>query len=236
MQITINLKVILEKLRYILLGLILLLTFIFRESTLSPTSNELVVDDETPVEEGTTNTEQPLENSSEAIAIDSNNDPVPTSNMFDEHVVKEKAVVLQVIEGDTVKVQFGGNRIETIRMLLIDTPKSVQEGTPVQPYALQASQRAKELMIKDTVVEVEVGEEQYDSHGSLLAHIWVDEQNINLQLVAEGFARVAYVAPPNTQYVEAFYEAQELAKSKQLNIWRVDGYVQEDGYHAEYIK
>lgn len=233
MQITINIKVILEKLRYILLGLILLLTFIFRESTPNATSNEPVVDDETPVEVGTTNTEQSLENSE---AIDSNNDPVPTSNIFDEQVVKEKAVVLQVIDGDTVKVQFSGNRIETIRMLLIDTPESVKEGTPAQPYTRQASQRAKELMIKDTVVEVEVGEEQYDSYGRLLAHIWVDEQNINLQLVAEGFARVAYVASPNTQYVEAFYEAQELAKSKQLNIWRVDGYVQEDGYHAEYIK
>lgn len=235
MQITINLNGILEKLRYILLGLILLLTFIFRESTPNATSNEPIVDDETSVEEGTTNTEQPLDNS-EASTSDTNNEAVPNSVIFDEQVAKEKAVVLGVIDGDTVKVQFTGNRIEIIRMLLIDAPESVEEGTPVQPYALEASQRAKELMIKDTVVEVEIGGEQYDSYGRLLAHIWVDEQNINLQLVAEGFARVAYVTSQNTQYVEAFYEAQELAKSKQLNIWRVNGYVQEDGYHAEYIK
>lgn len=231
MQITINLKTILEKLRYILLGIILLITFIFRNSTPvtpiddSKNEEEQLVQEETEIDltnESLIETPPPSESTNTAPLLD------PSS----EEVEKEKAVVLSVIDGDTVKLQFSGERIETVRMLLIDTPESVKEGVPVQPFSLEASQRAKELMIKDTVVEVEVDEKQYDENGRLLAHIWVDKLNINLQLVAEGFARVAYVNPPNTKYVEPFYEAQEVAKNKKLNIWQEESYVQEDGFHA----
>ncbi|SOC21559.1 endonuclease YncB(thermonuclease family) [Ureibacillus xyleni] len=231
MQITINLKTILEKLRYILLGIILLITFIFRSSTPVTPINDSKNEEEQLVQE---ETEIDLTNESliETPPSSESTDTAPLLDPSSEEIEKEKAVVLSVIDGDTVKLQFSGERIETVHMLLIDTPESVKEGVPVQPFALEASQRAKELMIKDTVVEVEVGEKQYDGNGRLLAHIWVDELNINLQLVAEGFARVAYVNPPNTKYVETFYEAQEVAKNKKLNIWQEESYVQEDGFHA----
>ncbi|WP_328699902.1 thermonuclease family protein [Chengkuizengella marina] len=46
------------------------------------------------------------------------------------------------MDGDTIKVNLNGKQ-ETIRLLLVDTPETVHQNKPIQPFGPEASQFAK---------------------------------------------------------------------------------------------
>jgi endonuclease YncB( thermonuclease family) len=53
--------------------------------------------------------------------------------------------VLSVVDGDTVKIRMNGNE-ETIRLIGMDTPETVDPRKPVQCFGREASNKAKELL------------------------------------------------------------------------------------------
>ena len=187
--------------RYILFGFLIVLTFLLREPTANEASKEMISDEPTveEVQEGST--------------MDDIQDPAPLALAVNEDKL-EKAVVHQIIDGETVELQFSKQQFEVVKLVHVDAPN---EGEPLYE---QATQRLRELMIKDSVVKVERAELTRNKEGHLLAYVWKDGASVNLQLVQEGLARIAPVEHPNTKYLEAFYEGQSLAQSKQLNIWQ----------------
>ncbi|CAN7174885.1 thermonuclease family protein [Paenibacillus sp. LjRoot153] len=148
------------------------------------------------------------------------------------------AKVVRVVDGDTMKVSFtdGGKvKEETIRLLLVDTPESVDPEKPVQPFALDASNYAKTMLTgKDVRLELDVSER--DKYGRLLCYLYIGDKMFNELLLENGYARVAYIYPPNVKYVDQFREIQKKAQQKGLNIWSVENYAQEDGYHEGVVK
>lgn len=143
------------------------------------------------------------------------------------------AKVVRVVDGDTMKVSFTDNgkvKEETIRLLLVDTPESVDPEKPVQPFALDASNYAKTMLTgKDVQLELDVSER--DKYGRLLCYLYIGDRMFNELLLENGYARVAYIYPPNVKYVDQFREIQKTAQQKALNIWSVENYAQEDGFH-----
>lgn len=144
----------------------------------------------------------------------------------------QKAVITDVVDGDTIKVYFDGKE-ETVRLLLIDTPETVKPNTPVQPFGEEASDYMKRRLIKDTVVELEFGIEERDKYNRLLAYVFKDGDFINEELVKEGLARVAYVYEPNTKYLDVLKQAENEAQKKKIGIWSIDGYVTDKGFNYE---
>lgn len=148
------------------------------------------------------------------------------------------AKVVRVVDGDTMKVAFtdgGKDKEETIRLLLVDTPESVDPEKPVQPFALDASNYAKTMLTgKDVQLELDVSER--DKYGRLLCYLYIGDKMFNELLLENGYARVAYIYPPNVKYVDQFREIQKKAQQKGLNIWSVENYAQEDGYHEGVVK
>lgn len=159
--------------------------------------------------------------------------------VFQSHVNEEKestfekAIIVKVVDGDTIKVELN-NKIETVRLLLIDTPESVKPNTPAQPFGKEASDFMKKTLIKDTVVDIERGNPDRDKYGRLLAYVWLDGENINKKLISEGYARIAYVNPPNTKYLNEFRKEEQKARNKKLRIWSIENYVREDGFYTNY--
>lgn len=142
-----------------------------------------------------------------------------------------KAVVHDIVDGDTIKVELSVGEIETVRLLLVDTPETVKPNTPEQPFGKAASDFMKKTLIKDTVIELEKGIEERDKYGRLLAYVWLDGKNINEELLKKGLARVAYVYEPNTKYLDEFKKAEKQAKEKKIGIWSIDGYVDHNGFN-----
>ncbi|OAS19727.1 thermonuclease family protein [Paenibacillus oryzisoli] len=148
------------------------------------------------------------------------------------------AKVVRVVDGDTMKVSFAdGGKVkeETIRLLLVDTPESVDPEKPVQPFALDASNYAKTMLTgKDVQLELDVSER--DKYGRLLCYLYIGDHMFNELLLENGYARVAYIYPPNVKYVDQFRAIQKAAQQKGVNIWSVENYAQEDGYHESVVK
>lgn len=201
MQFTIDFEKLAGKFRYILFGFLIVLTFLLRDTTANETSEEVIRDEPT------------VEEVQEESTMDAIQDPAPLALAVNEDKL-EKAVVHQIIDGETVELQFSKQQFEVVKLVHVDAPN---EGEPLYE---QATQRLRELMIKDSVVEVERAELIRNKEGHLLAYVWKDGASVNLHLVQEGLARISPVEHPNTKYLEAFYEGQSLAQSKQLNIWQ----------------
>ncbi|WP_326152802.1 stalk domain-containing protein [Schinkia azotoformans] len=153
-------------------------------------------------------------------------DSSPTNvNTFD-------ATIIGNVDGDTLKISYGNNKEETIRLLLVDTPETVHPSKPVQPFGKEASELAKQMMPVGSTVKVELDVGERDKYGRLLAYVYVEDKMFNEVLLEKGLARVAYVYAPNTKYVDRFREIETKAKQQGVGIWSIENYVQEDGFHS----
>ncbi|MFD2670803.1 thermonuclease family protein [Marinicrinis sediminis] len=138
-------------------------------------------------------------------------------------------LVTRVVDGDTMKVMVDGKE-ETVRLLLVDTPESVHPNKPVQPFGLEASAYAKD-MLEGKEVRLELDVSERDKYGRLLVYMWLDEHRMfNEMLLEQGLARVAYIYPPNVKYVDPFRAIQREAQRKEAGIWSLENYVSEQGF------
>ncbi|MEH7251183.1 thermonuclease family protein, partial [Neobacillus niacini] len=71
-----------------------------------------------------------------------------------------------------------------------------------------------------------------DSHGRLLAYVYVDGESVQGTLLKEGYARVAYVMNPPYKYLEPFRENEIIARRKNVNIWRIFNFVTNWGFNG----
>ena len=140
--------------------------------------------------------------------------------------------VVEVTDGDTIKVKYNGNIVK-VRYLLIDTPETNHHTLGKQPYGEEAKQRNKELLDSgDVSIEFDIGD-RLDDYGRMLAYIYVDGESVQEKLLEEGLARVAYIFPPNTRYLDEFEKASKIAEEKSLGIWDTENYVTNRGFDAK---
>ncbi|TCT21743.1 micrococcal nuclease [Melghiribacillus thermohalophilus] len=145
------------------------------------------------------------------------------------------ATVTRVVDGDTLEISMNG-KTETVRLLLVDTPETKHPSKPVQPFGPEASQFVKDKL-EGKQVHVDVGIEERDHYGRILAYVWIDGETIQEKLLRKGLARTAYLYN-DVRMLEEFYEAQDIAMRKEIGIWSIEGYASpdvDDGYHYEEI-
>lgn len=141
--------------------------------------------------------------------------------------------VTEVVDGDTVKIIYDGKET-TVRYLLVDTPETNHPRFGEQPLGPEASERNRELLEQAGQIEIEfdVGD-RFDDYGRLLAYFYADGESVQKQLLEEGFARVAYIFPPNTRYVDEFRDAEADAKDAEIGIWEFENYSTDRGFNAD---
>lgn len=132
------------------------------------------------------------------------------------------AYVTRVVDGDTIKITIGSKE-ETVRFLLVDTPETKHPKMGVQPFGPEASAFTKEKL-EGKNIELELGINERDKYGRLLAYVYVDGERFNDALLREGLARVAYIYPPNTRYLDELEAVQQKAKEEGKGIWSVEDY------------
>lgn len=148
-----------------------------------------------------------------------------------EHNGRVSATVERTVDGDTFIAQLADGSRERVRMLLIDTPETKKEGTPVQPFGPEASEYSKKLLT-GREVELEFDEEQRDQYDRMLAYVYLDGESVNEKLLEQGLARVV-VYKPNDKYVKEFRDIQAQAKSKKIGVWSIEGYADNRGFHLK---
>lgn len=126
---------------------------------------------------------------------------------------KYKAKVINVIDGDTIKIESG----QVIRYIGIDTPETVHPNKPTQCYGKEASDKNKEL-VEGKEVKLEKDISETDKYGRLLRYVWLGDMLVNEYLVREGYAQSSSY-PPDVKYQERFLEAQRQAQEGKKGLW-----------------
>ncbi|MFQ3547095.1 MAG: thermonuclease family protein [Termitinemataceae bacterium] len=135
----------------------------------------------------------------------------------------QAAQVLEVVDGDTIKVQIPLPRSpqlasrETIRFLGVDAPETSGSPRPAGYYGEEAAGYVRNLLIGKTVY-LAFDWDLRDKYGRLLAYVYLpDKTCVNLHLVEQGYAH-AYVQYP-VQFMEEFTRAQADAKRRGRGLW-----------------
>ena len=134
----------------------------------------------------------------------------------------EQATVVDVVDGDTIKVEIDGEE-ETVRLIGIDTPETVDPNTPDECYGAEASDHATRLL-QDRTVWLETDVSDTDRYDRLLRSVWFQGKSdgtyylANEVLVRRGYAVVS-TYPPDVAYVDRLTAAQDLAVAESIGLW-----------------
>ncbi|MSQ13670.1 MAG: micrococcal nuclease [Dehalococcoidia bacterium] len=144
--------------------------------------------------------------------------PLPASKPASPSPQRQTARVVEVVDGDTVKVEISGQRY-TVRYIGVDTPETVHPTKGVQPFGPEASAANKKLVAGKTV-ELEKDVSEIDRYGRLLRYVYVDGVMVNAWLVQNGFAQSA-TYPPDVRHQELFVRLQREAREAGRGLWGV---------------
>jgi endonuclease YncB( thermonuclease family) len=124
--------------------------------------------------------------------------------------------VVRVYDGDTVKAV--GHDIEIkVRLVGIDAPEtSKRKLEPGQPFGRKAEKYLAQLVLNKTVDIKGYGSDRY---GRILAEIYIDDKNINLEMVKTGYAEVYSGSPPRGLYMNEYKKAEDGARNSGQGIW-----------------
>ena len=133
------------------------------------------------------------------------------------------AVVVRVIDGDTVDVSFSGSvtgKHERVRLIGVDTPETKKPNTPIQCFGPEASDFTKHLLTKGTPVLIRRDAEARDDYGRLLGYVYRSSDGlfVNLELARLGYARPLTIAPNNSRASD-FVKAARDAEAANLGLW-----------------
>jgi len=127
--------------------------------------------------------------------------------------------VVKVIDGDTIKVDVGGE-IETVRLIGIDTPEIANYYNPREDYfGPEAARYAKQILENQSVYLIpDPMQSNRDKYNRLLRYVFLEDGTlINAKLIKEGFA-FNYIYEP-FQLMKQFDYLEKRAKENQLGLW-----------------
>ena len=130
-----------------------------------------------------------------------------------------RAVVTRVVDGDTIHVSIGGNE-ETVRLIGINTPETVDPRSPVECFGEEAHDHTESLLPGGTEVRLVRDVEARDRYHRLLAYVYrVDDGLfVNLALAEDGYADLL-TFPPNVAHVDDFTRAVREAREAGRGLW-----------------
>jgi micrococcal nuclease len=107
-----------------------------------------------------------------------------------------RARVVEVVDGDTIRVELDRGGVESVRYIGIDTPESNPD-QPLECFGHEAED-ANASLVAGRELDLELGAEPRDDYGRLLAYVRVGSPRgilVNAELVRRGFARTLTIAP-----------------------------------------
>ncbi len=134
--------------------------------------------------------------------------------------VKQRARVIEVIDGDTVRVRLASGPRRDVRLVGIDTPE-VDGG--VQCGGRQASRSLKRILPRGTRVSMvsDPSQDLKDRYGRLLRYVHKVStgRDVNRQQVYRGWARVYVYDHTPFNRVASYRTAQRAANAADRGIW-----------------
>jgi micrococcal nuclease len=130
--------------------------------------------------------------------------------------------IASVVDGDTIKVILN-NKTETVRLIGIDTPETVDPRKPVQCFGKEASNKAKAVLTgKKVTLEADSTQGDRDKYSRLLRYVFLEDgTNFNKYMIAEGYAHEYTYSLPY-KYQTEFKAAEKQAREQNKGLWSPD--------------
>lgn len=122
--------------------------------------------------------------------------------------------VRRVVDGDTLLMRDG----KRVRLVGVDTPETVKENTPVEPWGPEATRFTREFVAAGEV-RLQFDRERTDRFGRYLAYVWVGERMLNEELLRAGLARWERHFDYNSSMKSRFRRAQQDAQQARRGLW-----------------
>jgi micrococcal nuclease len=123
--------------------------------------------------------------------------------------------VVRVKDGDTFVVkQAEPERTETVRLLCVNTPEVGERGHDEATEAFKALIRVGRVILEFEHPD----EEKRDGFGRLLAYVIAEGQNVNLELVRQGWSPF-YKKYGKGRMTAEFQSAEDEAKAAGSGLW-----------------
>ena len=142
------------------------------------------------------------------------------TSKIESQLTEQKFIVEKVVDGDTIKVNING-KLETIRLIGLDTPETVDPRKAVQCFGREASDKAKELLTgKKVILEVDITQGELDKYNRLLRYIFLEDGTFyNKLMISEGYAHEYTYQSNPYKYQNDFKNAEKYARENKLGLW-----------------
>jgi endonuclease YncB( thermonuclease family) len=125
-----------------------------------------------------------------------------TINLYSEEIIGK---VVGISDGDTIKLVSNNKQIK-VRLFGIDAPERDQE------FGTKSKEFLSSLVFKKEIKLITKSKDQY---GRTLGTIYLDDKNINLEMVKNGYAWVYRKFNKDSEFMNSEAEAKE----KKLGLW-----------------
>ena len=128
----------------------------------------------------------------------------------------ELYTVTKVVDGDTIDVE----NIGRLRLIGLNTPETVDPRKAVECFGVEASNRAKKLLLGQKVyLEYDESQGKIDRYGRTLAYVFTEGgASYNLDTIKEGYA-YEYTYNKPYKYQSEYKQAQNTAQTNKLGLW-----------------
>lgn len=141
--------------------------------------------------------------------------------------------VVEVVDGDTLKVEFDDGRTENIRLLGVDTPEVHTDTDPAEfdgvpktadgsswlrDWGHKSSDYAQTMLAGEEItIRTDPGADRRGSYGRLLVYVYYDDGTLfNKQLLSQGYARM-YESSFSRK--AEFASLEETAQQNAVGVW-----------------
>ncbi len=129
--------------------------------------------------------------------------------------------LLEVIDGDTIRVKNPEGKEQSVRMIGLDAPESTtMRYGYAECFGKEAANHLK-LLLKDTKevqIEVDPTQTATDKYGRLLGYVVANGANLNQKMIEDGYGfEYTYNLP--YKYQSEFKSAQKIASEKKFGLW-----------------
>jgi len=126
--------------------------------------------------------------------------------------------VVRVVDGDTIVIRYNG-KYEKVRFLCVNTPESVHPDEKQNIPMGKVASRYTQKKVTGKYVGLEFESYKRGNYGRLLAYVFVDRKNINLDLVRQGLSPYYTKYGKSQKYDAEFRASERQARKEKLNIW-----------------
>ncbi|WP_253739086.1 thermonuclease family protein [Halohasta salina] len=166
----------------------------------------------------------------------------PATDVSDTRTV----TVTRVIDGDTMAIEYPNGTDDTVRLLGVDTPETtlsrvspaefegVPDTTGGRDHLFDWGERATALAVTElegrhVEIAVDPASDRRGYFGRLLVYIYVDGENFNERLLADGYARTY---DSQFSFREQFRGTEQQAQDDNVGVWSYEQSAPDSASHV----